>query len=223
MAQWWALMIGNSRFHWGAFEGDRLQNVIHTAHGTLPEAVGKLRYVASVVPAQTTWIQNQIPDVRLITLRDLPLKNTYVSLGIDRALAVWGAGQVYGFPCLVIDGGTALTFSGADGDRQWVGGAILPGLRLQMKSLVQGTAALPAVTLPDQLPDRWANNTPQAIASGIARTILAGVKDFTQAWQGQFPRSQLLVTGGDGPWLAQQLPELLHDPALIFRGFQGLE
>jgi len=44
-----------------------------------------------------------------------------------RALAVLGAGKKYGFPCLVIDAGTALTFTGVDRDKKLVGGAIDPG------------------------------------------------------------------------------------------------
>ncbi|WP_029681695.1 pantothenate kinase [Picosynechococcus sp. NKBG15041c] len=223
MAQWWALMIGNSRLHWGAFADYTLQGIEHTDHDTVGTGVQQLQYVASVVPRQTTWIEAQFPEARVITLRDIPLRHCYPQLGIDRALAVWGAGQHYGFPCLVIDGGTALTFSGATGDRQWLGGAILPGLKLQFKSLAQATAALPEVNLPEQLPQRWARETQGAIASGITRTVLAGVNDFIQAWQAEFPQGKILVTGGDGPWLAQHIPRLIYDPALIFRGFQALK
>ncbi|WP_071932290.1 pantothenate kinase [Picosynechococcus sp. PCC 7003] len=222
MDQWWALMIGNSRLHWAAFTGNILQTVHHTAHGTCPSAVKQLRYVASVVPQQTAWVQGHFPTAQTITLAEIPLENLYPQLGIDRALAVLGAGQQYGFPCLVIDGGTALTFSAVNGDRQWLGGAILPGLNLQFTSLSQHTAALPKVHLPTQLPLRWANDPAGAIASGITYTVLAGVKDFIRAWQAEFPQGQIFSTGGDGAWLAQQLPTLNYDPGLIFHGFTAL-
>lgn len=48
---------------------------------------------------------------------------------------------------LVIDAGTALTFTAADADQRLVGGAILPGLGLQRSSLAQKTATLPRVEL----------------------------------------------------------------------------
>ncbi|HEY9649108.1 MAG TPA: pantothenate kinase, partial [Coleofasciculaceae cyanobacterium] len=127
-------------------------------------------YLASVVPAQTTLWQT-CPTARVITLEQLPLQGLYPTLGIDRALAVLGAGETLGYPVLVIDAGTALTFTGADAHRQLIGGAILPGLRLQFQALAQGTAALPTVQLPTQLPPRWANQTSSAIESGIIYTV----------------------------------------------------
>ena len=94
-----------------------------------------------------------------------------------------GAGETYGYPVLVIDGGTALTITGIDANRRLIGGAILPGLRLQLRSLSVGTAALPEIILPQQLPPRWSNNTPDSIASGILYTVSAGISDFIQDWQ----------------------------------------
>jgi type III pantothenate kinase len=166
-----------------------------------------------------------LPQAQIITLADIPLKNLYPTLGVDRALALYGAGESCGYPCLVIDGGTALTFSGVDGDRQLIGGAILPGLGLQFRMLAQNTAALPKVHLPDSLPPRWAMDTQGAIASGILRTVLAGVIDFIQAWQQQFPTGAIAITGGDGAWLYQQLsqqnyPGIQYVPDLIFLALQ---
>lgn len=215
-------MIGNSRLHWGQFQGSLLEGIRHTPHSVIPDEVTNLICVASVVPSQTTWIQSQLPQAKPMTLADIPLKNIYPQLGIDRALAVWGASQVYGYPCLVIDGGTALTFSGVDGSLAWAGGAILPGLQLQFTSLAQYTAALPEVRLPAQLPQRWAHETPEAITSGITYTLLAGIQDFIAAWQQRFPHSPIISTGGDGHWIAQNLPGVVHDPNLIFHGFATL-
>ena len=68
--------------------------------------------LASVVPQQTA-IWQSYPDVRIITLDQLPIGGLYPTLGIDRALAVQGAGNQLGWPVLLIDAGTALTFTGA--------------------------------------------------------------------------------------------------------------
>ena len=89
-------------------------------------------YLASVVPSQTALWQTY-PNVHIITIDQLPLQGLYPTLGIDRALALWGAGETWGWPMLTIDAGTALTFTGADAERRLVGGAILPGLGLQVK------------------------------------------------------------------------------------------
>jgi type III pantothenate kinase len=186
-------------------------------------------YLASVVPEQTALWQSY-PKVRIITLDQLPLEGIYPTLGIDRALAVLGAGEVWGLPSLVIDAGTALTFTGADVNKRLVGGAILPGLRLQLQSLTQRTAALPPIELPQEMPPRFAVNTPEAIQSGVVYTVVAGIKDFIQAWWQKFPSSRVVLTGGDRAtlrfYLQTQFPEIasqiISDPNLIFMGMRSV-
>jgi type III pantothenate kinase len=252
-------MIGNSRLHWAWFVGATLQEAWDTNHlpnsaikqliqhgvsGILPEAIfppqlisGQLSdttnvlplYLASVVPSQTILWQTY-PAVNVITLAQVPLLGVYPTLGIDRALALLGAGETFGYPVLVIDAGTALTFTGADAHRQLIGGAILPGLGLQLKSLTRGTAALPTTQLPTQLPPRWAMQTASAIESGVIYTLLAGMRDFLEDWQSQFPDSRIALTGGDSlvlvSYLQSQFPEiarqLIRDPYLIFWGMRSV-
>ena len=183
-------------------------------------------YLVSVVPSQTK-IWQQLPQVRQITLTDVPLLNLYPTLGIDRALAILGAGENYGYPVLVIDGGTALTITGVNQDRSLVGGAIIPGLGLQFRSLFIGTAKLPEVEVLAQLPSRWGCDTSTAISSGVLYTATAGIADYIQDWERLFPNGQILFTGGDGQTLAiylkLKLPEyiakrIVFDLHLIFKG-----
>ncbi len=229
------LVIGNSRLHFAGFQGEELQwtwDREHLIAGELPEEIVPPQvpvYIASVVPAQAELWSNY-PDGRFIGLGDIPLKGVYPTLGVDRALALWGAGVTWGFPCLVIDGGTALTFTGANGDRLLVGGAILPGLRLQLKSLGGGTAALPLIGLSKELPNRWGLDTPGAIQSGVIYTVLAGIKDFLAHWWKEFPGSLVVLTGGDGGLLLSYLrvryPELgekvIGSENLVFWGMRGI-
>ncbi|HEY9889978.1 MAG TPA: type III pantothenate kinase, partial [Candidatus Obscuribacterales bacterium] len=148
---WLGLVVGNTRLHWGLFHGDTLTGGWHTPHlppatvtalwqqqfapaawgaaaaaiPPLPPGVPLPLWVASVVPSQTALWQ-AYPDFHAITLGDLPLGNLYPTLGIDRALNLVGAGDRYGWPILVIDAGTALTFT-AGTAQGLIGGAILPG------------------------------------------------------------------------------------------------
>jgi len=233
---WLALTIGNSRLHWARFTGNSLQEAWDTEHLGMGDgrlATGEWKklplYVASVVPAELGFWQN-FPNVKVINRDQIPLKGIYPTLGIDRALAVFGAGETLGWPILVIDAGTALTFTGADEEHRLVGGAIFPGLKLQIKSLSQGTAALPDIPLPSQLPPRWALDTKSAIQSGIIYTVLAGITDFIKAWGREFPKSQIVITGGDRTLLLTYLQSLFPDiaakvkldPHLIFWGMRSL-
>ena len=186
--------------------------------------------LASVVPQQTA-IWQSYPEVRIITLDQLPIGGLYPSLGIDRALALLGAGNQLGWPVLLIDAGTALTFTGANVNRYLVGGAILPGLGLQLSSLGKKTAALPSVSLPENLPHRWATDTAGAIQSGVVYAAVAGVRDFIEDWRRLFPNSKIAVTGGDRILLLEYLTAVFPDtaasvidaPDAIFWGTLGFE
>jgi type III pantothenate kinase len=183
--------------------------------------------IASVVPSQTKLWQNY-KNAKFITLNEIPLNNLYPTLGIDRALALLGAGETWGFPMLVIDAGTALTFTGANSNRNLIGGAILPGLGLQFSTLTNKTGQLPNVELPQQLPPRYTANTSEAIQSGIIYTLLAGIKDFIAAWLKDFPQSNVVITGGDRTALFNYLksqypeitPEIILEKNLILWGIQ---
>ncbi|GAB4133189.1 MAG: pantothenate kinase [Cyanobacteria bacterium J069] len=255
MSLWLALAIGNSRLHWAAFSDDKLLRSWDSDYWSA-EAIAQFATkpavlplpisadfpwqapvplaIASVVPEQTRLWQSY-PAHRLITLANVPLTNTYATLGIDRALALWGAICRLGAPVLVIDAGTALTFTAASEGNQLLGGAILPGLRLQQQALAKDTAALPAVAFspgePEVLPSRWAIDTPTAIRSGILHTLLAGIQDFATDWLLQNPNGAIALTGGDAPLLHHALQQrnptlaahIQLDPALIFRGIPALQ
>ena len=244
-SDWLCLAVGNSRLHWAWFRGEQLQFTWHSPyltrpivnntipseilpHDLLENNLARLPLCfASVVPAQTS-LWETYGHLRQITLADIPLANIYPTMGIDRALAVWGAGKTYGFPCLVIDAGTALTFTGVNKQQELIGGAILPGLRLQLQSLSSQTAALPAVEFSESLPIRWALTTPEAIESGIVYTVLAGIQSFIIDWTHQFPQGKIIMTGGDSCLLAQYwqgyrqevVTKIIVDPKLIFWGMK---
>ncbi len=253
---WLALVVGNSRLHWALLSPDEVLLNWDTAHlneGAIAPLlscpkplIGLLTLapvhphsefclqppllLASVVPDQTRFWQRHF-QTQIIALDQIPLTGLYPTLGIDRALAVLGAGVQYGFPTLVIDGGTALTFTGADGDRTLVGGAILPGLQTQGRAIAQQTAALPKIEVfPDIPVPRWATTTPDAIRSGILYTLLAGIGDFIGHWRQRYPNSSIVFTGGDGAFLlaqtqhhhAQVITGGSFDAVLVFRGIQTL-
>lgn len=250
---WLALMVGNSRLHWALFMDDTLQSTWDTEHlsesdieklaktNTLPLPPSYARPIflspklpinlvlASVVPSQTQLWQTY-PNHRLITLNQVPILGMYHTLGIDRALALFGAGKSYGFPMLVIDAGTALTFTGADSNQRLIGGAILPGLGLQFTSLGQKTGQLPLLKTREirELPPRFAMDTSQAIQSGTIYTLLAGIKEFIDEWLWLFSDSKIAMTGGDSELLKSAIkikfPEIgekiILDKNLVFWGMR---
>lgn len=225
-------MLGNSRRHWAKLLGQTLLETWDEDNGDpSPAPKQDLPLIVASVVGEPSQYGARFPQVRVLTLADIPLKGIYSTLGIDRALGVLGGGTHYGWPILVIDAGTALTFTAADADQQLVGGAILPGLGLQRSSLALKTAALPQIEFPPHLPPRWATETPGAIQSGIIYTLVAGMRDFIEAWQRQYPQGQMVITGGDRNLLLSYFTKQFQDksihpvadPDLIFRGMAALK
>jgi type III pantothenate kinase len=233
---WLALVVGNSRLHWGAFAGAQWLGAWHTPH-LLPDQAHTLMESgfaawAWASFAKETW-ESEPPDLGTptapidlwmaalveeqgdlwrqythcheVTTNQVPLGQTYPTLGVDRALALVGAGDTYGWPVLVVDGGTALTLT-AGADQSLVGGAIWPGLRSQFRALHDYTDGLPLIS-PDvrTLPPRWATTTAEAMASGVLYSQLAGLRDFITDWRQRYTGGQVVFTGGDGPILAAAL------------------
>jgi type III pantothenate kinase len=256
---WLALAIGNSRLHWAWFEADRLKQtwdtphvsaeaiapfITHTDNLTQPVPSASqpfpsslaarltqqpLLLIASVVPSQTVLWQSY-PTAQTLCLDQIPLRGGYPTLGIDRALAVWSAVTTWNSAALVIDAGTALTFTGADAQANLIGGAILPGVQLQLRSLTH-TAALPLLSSQPLVVSRWATNTADAIYSGIVHTILAGIRDFVEDWLKKFPESAIALTGGDSALLFRHFQLLFPHlasrikvaPVLVFQGMRAVK
>lgn len=261
MSRWMALVIGNSRLHWAYFvenkleqswhtlhlEGEAIAHLVHTRfdftpHTTTPpqlsESAFEELWLASVDPQQTSLWQTYL-ETHTLDLQQVPLVGMYPTLGIDRALNVVGAMQQWRPPLLVIDAGTALTFTGVGATGALAGGAILPGVSSQLRALHQDTAALPWIR-PNadpletaSLPMRWAHNTPAAIQSGVMYGILATLKDFAEDWWRQYPCSTIALTGGDGQlllnlmrldapqgWDSPWPKDLIWEPNLMFWGVQ---
>lgn len=236
--RWIAVALGNSRSLWGQFDGDRLQQWQRCLSGQHPDWASELNcelVVAEVgaperrSPLLTSRLASQTSGAQLAQVlmpKQVPLAGQYNTLGLDRSLALVGAASRWGWPMLVIDGGTALTVSAADENGRFVGGAILPGFGLQGGALHDGTAALPQIQFVNDLdmaanqPERWATSTDGAIRSGIFYGILATVKEFCGDWRARYPLSPTVFTGGDGELLYQALAlENSHvDPVVVLRG-----
>ncbi|CAM9577219.1 unnamed protein product, partial [Hapterophycus canaliculatus] len=162
--------------------------------------------VASVVPEELERWRRRCPGINPISSLDaLDGVTVYPTLGVDRALAVRGAARVRGWPVVVVDCGSALTFTAADARGKLAGGAILPGVRLQLTVLGTSTAQLPSdIVLPDELPPRqamegsWAMETGAGIQAGVMWTIVAGIRSFIKDRWKIDPTATVVFTGGDG-------------------------
>jgi type III pantothenate kinase len=186
--------VGNTNIVGGVYEGKRLVETlrIHTVikktedeYGTIFKAIFQDRKidpelidraaVSSVVPALTDSICSMVsrmigrmplllgPSVYPI----LPIKivNPY-EIGSDLVANAFAAYTNHKCACIIVDFGTALTFTCIDYSGEILGVSIVPGLGTAVASLSRDTAQLPYVQL--ALPSSpLGKNTVQSIQSGI--------------------------------------------------------
>lgn len=68
-------------------------------------------------------------------------------LGTDRIVNCVAAKQKYGYPCLIVDFGSATTFNLISNKGDFIGGVIAPGIKLSAEALTNTAAKLPRIEL----------------------------------------------------------------------------
>jgi type III pantothenate kinase len=167
--------------------------------------------LSSVVPALTSIVEcaakasfHVAPLVASADL-DTGLKIGYThprELGMDRLVAAAAAYARYRSRVIIVDLGTATTFSVVNEAGEFLGGAIAPGLCLSAKALVSRTAQLLQVELAPP-PTVIGRDTRSSIQSGLLfghATLVDGMIERMQNELGQ--RARVIATGGLAPVLA---------------------
>src|SRR5262249_23850620 len=68
-------------------------------------------------------------------------------VGADRVVNAIAGANRYGAPLIIVDLGTATTFDIVDGDGNYSGGVIAPGINLSLQALEMAAAKLPHVAI----------------------------------------------------------------------------
>ncbi len=149
------------------------------------------------------------------------LENSYsnpAQLGTDRWAAMIAAWHQFKKPCIVINAGTALTIDAiatknAENHGVFVGGIIVPGLKLMQNSLIQGTADINHQTGSWQ---EFPTSTGAAVYTGALNAMAGAVTsmfDKLQQFAGATPHC--IMSGGDAAALATVLNKTMNNHLLI--------
>jgi type III pantothenate kinase len=187
--------------------------------------------VCSVVPKKDALIRRAARKIPLLFVNaqtDLGVGVDYPepeSIGADRLANAAAVAELYGWPAVVVDFGTAVTFDVVSTKRCYVGGVIAPGLEAMTSYLYKRTALLPKLTLAE--PRRAVGKSTEAAMMagavfgyrGLVKEILAKIRRET------FPRrkAQVIATGGYAQLIAEKLPEIdaVH-PHLTLEGLRTI-
>jgi type III pantothenate kinase len=124
-------------------------------------------------------------------------------VGADRLVNAVAAHKYYKGPMIVIDFGTATTFDVVDGEGNYCGGAISPGINLSLQALHMAAAKLPRVAIgrPRQVIGRA---TVPAMQSGIFWGYVGLIEGLVKRIKEEFGSDMLvLATGGLAPLFAE--------------------
>lgn len=120
-------------------------------------------------------------------------------VGADRIADAMGAVKLYpGRNLIVVDFGTATTLTAITKDGEFLGGNILPGVRLALEALVEKTAKLPSVEI---VPAENAigRSTVESIQNGLYWSNVGMVKELVGRMTAEaFPDEAPLVIGTGG-------------------------
>lgn len=166
-------------------------------------------------------------------------------VGIDRLLGGFAASSNQTQPVVVVDAGSAVTIdyvgrdqvgdlaSGGDSrcNSVFLGGAILPGVRLQLAALANGTEAIEqiafdvdATSQPFQGAFQPGRNTEDAIRLGVTAGLVGSVQRLVNdyATLAKDGSVSIVVTGGDAMLISRHLalphivrPQLVCDGLLL--------
>lgn len=120
-------------------------------------------------------------------------------IGADRIAGAIGALSLYPEKNLIIiDMGTATTIDCVTANKEYLGGAILSGLRISVEALANGTAKLPSVEIskPDHI---CGTNTIEAIQSGLYYGNAGAIKEICYLYQKNIFKGEkpfIIATGG---------------------------
>ncbi len=185
--------------------------------------------VSSVVPAKNKVIAAAAGSARTLFLNpkhDLGVGIDYPdprSIGADRLANAAAVAQLYGYPAIVVDFGTAVTFDVVSAGGDYVGGVIAPGLEAMTNFLYHRTALLPKLVLRE--PERAIGKTTRgAMMSGAIYGYRGLVREILKRITLEnFPRTKpkIVATGGYAQLIARQLPEIeaIH-PNLTLEGLR---
>lgn len=239
--------IGNTSIHLGLFDGDALVETFRLAsdkdlsleeYEVLVKTLCKPYdiegcVIGSVVEKLSKKFKTAVDNVFKIDSLLVSAKcNTGVKInlkrpneaGADRIANACAAFYLYQKPCIVVDFGTATSFDIVNAKGEFVGGAIAPGLNLQLQMLNKFTSKLPRIDVAKST-CAIGGCTTDAILSGVIRGCACMIDGLVEQCEEELGSKAVLVaTGGYSSLIATYLKRPFDEinPTLTLDGLRLL-
>lgn len=117
-------------------------------------------------------------------------------LGADLAAGAVGAIKKYGYPCIIVDMGTATTISVVNEKAEFLGGAIAAGVGTTLEALTSKTTLLPSISV--EAPKKAiGSNTVECMQSGLVFGTAAMIDGLINRFKEDIKTEvKIIATGG---------------------------
>ena len=218
-----AIDIGNTNIVFGVFDGNKWAHHwrIQTVHKRMSDEYAVLfqqllaevglslssfdqTVLASVVPPLTSGIVEMVEHrtghppliIRQHLSLGIELKTEQPEkLGADLIADAVAAYDLFEDNCIVVDFGTATTFTAVANPGQFLGTAIAAGLNTTIDGLVSHTAQLPQIEL-SAPPSVIGRNTVHAMQSGLVLGYVCMVEGLVRRIKSELGHAHVVATGG---------------------------
>lgn len=243
------LDVGNTNIVLGVFEGDKLKHhwrmetnrhksedeyamqvksLFEHANITFSHINGMI--ISSVVPPIMASLERMCEKYfDLVPLIVGPGIKTGLNIkyenprevGADRIVNAIAAIKEYGSPLIIVDFGTATTYCYINEQKQYMGGAIAPGISISTEALYSKAAKLPRIEIvrPEGIIGK---NTVASMQAGILYGYVGQVEGIVQRikkYSKMNPR--VIATGGMADLIANESKAIdVVDPFLTLKGLQ---
>ena len=140
-------------------------------------------------------------------------------VGSDRIVIAVAALAEYKAPLLLMDLGTATTIESVEPDNVYMGGVIIPGVRVSLDALTSRAAQLPGISL-DQPKQVIGKNTVDCMRSGMMYGTAAMIDGLVERMEEELGhRCTLIATGGLAQFITPLCRrEIILEKDLLLKG-----
>ena len=142
-------------------------------------------------------------------------------VGADRIVNAVAAIHEYGYPSIIVDFGTATTYCYVNEEKQYLGGAIAPGIGISTEALYTRASKLPRIEIvrPEGVVGK---NTISAMQSGILYGYVGQVEGIVNRMKKESEKAPIVIaTGGLAGLISEESSVIdIVDPFLTLKGLQ---
>jgi len=140
-------------------------------------------------------------------------------VGADRIVNAIAGIHLHGSPLIIVDFGTATTYCYINEEKQYLGGAIAPGINISTEALYTKAAKLPRIEIvrPDDIVGK---NTVSAMQAGILYGYVGQVEGIVNRMKAQSNKEpKVIATGGLASLIAKESEVIdVIEPFLTLKG-----